>query len=308
MSNEKESSPKLRSKDFGIRDFLVDFLGALFPGLIFGVAIALTLGSTMVYLIHQSKILLLDRIPGIEDINTLDIIRYLSEGLGNYSFYIFMLVIITSYILGQFLYRKDPKDPDTASFKRVWKRLNSDQQEKWVEQLKPEENISTFTVEFPYRFLRKYLESRGLLYLTEIVPWTEEDHSFRSKTFINKLKIRLQCFHPDKTGDILKNEGHIRLMSSIWHMFRYLKQLSIGCIIINILLFALIHQTVLYLIVPLLLSVLVFLLAYIGKRGIETFFHYQRVREVYYVLETAYAAFMDNKERIIDKVNKQQLL
>lgn len=36
MSNEKESNIKLK-RDFGVSDVLVDFLGALFPGLLFSV-------------------------------------------------------------------------------------------------------------------------------------------------------------------------------------------------------------------------------------------------------------------------------
>jgi hypothetical protein len=177
---------------------------------------------------------------------------------------------------------------------------NTNQIENWVEQLKEGENLNGFVAEFPYRFLKKYLLSRGLKHLADFIPWDENNFSNRSKTFINLLKIRIQFFHPDKMGDILKNEGHVRLMSSIWHLLKYIKFISIICIILNILIFSIgliwTNETVLYLIIPSLLSTLIFLFGMLGKREIELFIHYQRVREVFYVLETAYTTSITDKD------------
>lgn len=299
MNALKESNFRIK-RDFGISDVLVDFLGALFPGLLFSVAIVLTLGSSFSYLIHQLKVIILEMNYGIENIDTFGLFQYFSKGFGSFSFYFLMLILIASYVLGQFLYRKDPKDPDTASFRRVWKKMNKEQQNKWVEQVKSDENISSFIVEFPYRFLKNYLDARGLPHLSKIIPWDENNFSTRSKTFINQLKIRINFFYPDKMGDILKNEGHVRLMSSIWHLLKYLKILSVSCLISNILIFisGLIwtNKTVLFLLIPSFFSLMIYFLGSIGKTVIESFIHYQRVREVFYVLETAYTASIENKE------------
>jgi multisubunit Na+/H+ antiporter MnhG subunit len=179
--------------------------------------------------------------------------------------------------------------------------MSPEQKGKWVEQIMEGEKISTIVVEFPYRFLKTYLTERGLDHLSKIVPWTSSTAATRSKTFINLLKIRIQFFYPDKMGDILKNEGHVRLMSSIWHLFRYLKVLVISCIImISLVIFNELYQknnaanvsniqllNLIYLGFLLLFSTL-------GKMIIETFFHYQRVREVFYVLETAYTTSITN--------------
>lgn len=299
MENNKESNLKLK-KDFGVSDVLVDFLGALFPGLLFSVSIVLTLGSTLSYFIHQLKIIILDQSAGIENIDTYGLFQLFSKSVGNFSFYFLILVLITSYVIGQFLYRKDPKDADSSSFVRVWKKMSDDQKENWVEQIKTNENINGFVVEFPYRFLKKYLVARGLSHLANIIPWDENNFSTRSKTFINLLKIRIQFFHPDKMGDILKNEGHVRLMSSIWHFLKYLKVISIICILIDIGIYIIgllwTYKTVLYLIIPFLISLFIFLFATLGKKVIESFIHYQRVREVFYVLETAYTTTIDQDE------------
>lgn len=85
MSDEKESNFRIK-RDFGISDVLVDFLGALFPGLLFSIAIFLTLGSTFSYLIHQLKIIILVENSGIENIDTFGLFQYLSKGVGSFSF------------------------------------------------------------------------------------------------------------------------------------------------------------------------------------------------------------------------------
>lgn len=300
MTEEKESIFK-RKTDLGISDILVDFLGALFPGLLFSITIVFTLGSTYFYLIHQFKTILLKANIDIEDLNIFESLKELSNGIGYISFYLLILILVVSYVLGSFLFRKDPKYPDTASFKRVLKKMTPEQKIKWVEQYtEDDKKNSDFVIEFPYRNLKAYLDARGLQHLSKFVPWDINNPDNRSKAFINRLKIRIHFFYPDKTGNILKNEGHIRLMSSLWYLCNYLKTLSLLCLSINLLTFFIglywNYTTILYFIISVFLSAFIFLFAAYGKKIIETFIHYQRVREIFYVLETAYTTTITSEE------------
>ena len=57
--------------------------------------------------------------------------------------------------------------------------------------------------------------------MAKIVPRKGEkglDH--RTKMFLNILKIRLQLAAADKCGEIVRNEAHVRMMSSVWYAAR----------------------------------------------------------------------------------------
>ena len=56
------------------------------------------------------------------------------------------------------------------------------------------------------------------------------------------------------------------------------------------------YTTIFYFIISAFLSAFIFLFATYGKKIIETFIHYQRVREIFYVLETAYTTTITSKE------------
>lgn len=298
MSDNNSTKPLKR--DFGISDFLVDFLGALFPGLLFLTLLLLTLGSTILYFFHQIKLILFMYINNLEDLNILNILENIHKISKYYAFYLLLIVLIVSYIIGQFLYRKDIKEVDTASFIQIWNKMSNEEKEGWVEKMDDNNKSTNFIIEFPYRYLKKYFEHRKLNHLATLIHWDDKDLKARSKTFINTLKIRLQFYHPDKINNIIKNEAHIRLMSSIWHLLKYIKKISLFCVIINLLIFSIgiiwIIKSIPYMLISLFLSTLIFFITLLGKREIESFFHYQRVREIFYVLETAYTASLENEE------------
>ncbi|ADQ80345.1 hypothetical protein Palpr_2209 [Paludibacter propionicigenes WB4] len=285
-------------KNFEISDFLVDFLGALCPGLLFCLAIVLTFGSTSIYLIYQIKALVSIYLPHNENINAYRFLDTFSSFVKGFSFYFALVVLVSSYVLGQFLYRKDPKDADNASYLRILKKENKKNKNwggDWVEHYKIDE-LKNCVVEYPYRYLKSYFEKRGLLHLAKIIPWDETDFTKRSKTFINLLKIRINYYRPDCMGEILKNEGHIRLMSSLWHSLRYIKTISLLCIFANILISLINLNTIQYLLIPIYCSIVVYIFAKIWKIVIESFYHYQRAREVFFVLETAYIVSLDHND------------
>ena len=100
-------------------------------------------------------------------------------------------------------------------------------------------------VQFPYQNLKKYLEIRGFDYLAKNIFWDADykDTSNesandktktvqRSKSFINKLKIRISYYFPNKTMNIIRNEAHIRLASSVWYATKYIIKTSYFCLFI----------------------------------------------------------------------------
>lgn len=177
------------------------------------------------------------------------------------------------------------------------------------------------SVEFPYSHLREYLSDRNFTDLSKKILWNRNDFGIcsdqtkgksnqslkkndsgmeqtdsRSKHFINALKIKIAIVSPIAYSPIARNEAHIRLMSSVWHMCKLsIKILLIVMGIITLKLGFLIlisDRTVSSVFTSnhiLLLAIFPLLLAsyFHALKKITKFFHYQRIREIIYVLETA---------------------
>jgi hypothetical protein len=92
---------------------------------------------------------------------------------------------------------------------------------------------------------------------------------------------------------MIKNEAHVRLSSTMWYMVSNLLSLSIiGMLILalsSIITFFVDESLSIY-IVPFMLIVLAFGFSLWVRKKIEEFLHYQRVREIVHVLETAFIA------------------
>ncbi len=133
-----------------------------------------------------------------------------------------------------------------------------------------------------------------------MIPWKGKDektHSRRTKAFINLIKIRLEFDFPEKCGNITRNEAHIRLMSSMWYMSCYLQRieilsflLSIGALVVGGICYLPWIEVCAYCWSPLICSTFIIIGMWLMRLIIEKFLHYQRVREIVYVLETAYYA------------------
>lgn len=78
--------------------------------------------------------------------------------------------------------------------------------------------------DFPYMSYYKYLLKRRLFNLLKYADWTTS--SARTKNHINKYKIDLQLHVPNAYAVIIKNESHIRMASSSWHVARVIRNLS----------------------------------------------------------------------------------
>ena len=140
--------------------------------------------------------------------------------------------------------------------------------------------------QFPYKHMHQYLKHRGLANLAKLVKW-ENKPPYRTKAFINLLKVRLKFAFPDKCGYITRNEAHVRLMSSMWYMSRSLQLLAIIGLILVVYAICRIDSARGIYFLALIFSLLILVGTLLARHTIERFFHYQRVREIIYVLATA---------------------
>jgi hypothetical protein len=171
-------------------------------------------------------------------------------------------------------------------------------------------------VHFPYSNLHQYLLKRKLSHLAQMVPdWSREEEVRRrnsanslekqtsddalqpdskggvgrTKQFINLLKVRLEFMFPERYGVIARNEAHVRLMSSVWYCARTLIIASTLGVLLGVAAnwpqvgrAGFQHIELFLLPVAILLTARIFV-----QDTIERVFHYQRIREIFFVLETA---------------------
>ncbi|MBQ9312125.1 MAG: hypothetical protein IJ213_03665 [Bacteroidales bacterium] len=145
--------------------------------------------------------------------------------------------------------------------------------------------------EFPYECYKKFLKRRHEDDLmTKDIEWNTDGS--RTKNKINKIKLDVQLFAPESYPIINKNESQIRMSSSTYHITNPLIFITIISffIILSVtytdfkteqeycyLMFFRHHLTILC---PILM---LFLILYI-KRCVIKYIHYQRVREIHYLL------------------------
>jgi hypothetical protein len=289
-----------------IRELIVDFLGSLVPGLVFtAIAITVFIWPTVSLLAVISQLREVSANTG-----PLSLAEPAAKVLNSVWIEILLFTLMVSYVVGHLFYRQDPKEPDKKSFNRVKesfsKREDEDGAKNWVVQ---EDKYC----EFPYPNLKGYLKFRGLSHLAELVPWEgwdfkDNNRVQRTKNFINIMKIRLDFHFPDKYVTIARNEAHVRLMSSTWYMSKLLRGLSISAFLVALaaLLMAWsIKSSSRYPIIityslPVAFTFFMILAMNWIKSTIEAFLHYQRVREVIFVLETVYTAFQKEPQLIRD--------
>ena len=288
--------PEIRAR-FAVQDFLVDLLGGLVPGLLFLLGLAFSVLPVIMFTLSA----ILDS-PylnfGSLAVRALEASKETPNTIWIAGFFVLLAI---AYVVGHLFYRRGPRRPDQESFRRITKGLSGD-----AEKLRSEFGCSSYDeCEFPYPFLDRYLQRRGHDHLLPFVRW-EGGNSLRSKTYINLLKIRLRYFHPEKCSEVIKNEAHVRLSSSTWHVARAMRICSL--VAIGVLLLALFRLPFLEgaasdawirsMLVALMMPASVLVLALFGKRQIENILHYQRMREVFFVLETSYIAFREQPEQL----------
>jgi hypothetical protein len=250
--SDSGDTPSLTSVAGVIREFFVDFLGSLVPGFLF-VSLSTPLLLWLLWLFRES-ITLLNRSP-IPVMQPLEIITSFHVELA-------ITIFVFAYVLGSVFFRQDPKVPDQESAAHVLEKITDINEvkrlviqpptEEWEQIQKeltgrsPGEKLFTEKQaekwasgeggQYPYSHLKQYLETRGLGHLACYVKWDWNEkkgsqegqrdlRNLRSKMFINVLKIRLQYSVPEKCGEIVRNEAHVRMMSSVWYACKALQKL-----------------------------------------------------------------------------------
>lgn len=159
--------------------------------------------------------------------------------------------------------------------------------------------------DFPYMSYYKYLLKRQQNHLLPYVKWTTGAQ--RTKNQLNIYKIQLQLAMPFEYSIIAKNESHIRMASSSWHVARVIRTLAVIMLIITISLAAatiwieiandlLCHHIIRWMPVlsgpqdgNLLLAIIfpIITLSFTSylNRAVPRFIHYQRLREIFHTLE-----------------------
>ncbi len=280
-----------------MHEYFIDFLGGLVPGILFLVGNSFILfPSVYAFYCSLSNIQSVKSfIPFIKDFlvatkDTPSAIWLIS----------FIVLFFLAYTIGHLFYRHDPNEPDKKSFLRLAKKNKYENDEKLKEELASDMNPSNY--QFPYTYYDEYLKKRKLDYLLPFVLWKGE----RSKAFINLLKTRLMYYRMDKCGTIIRNEAHVRMASSTWYVSRFLALfglfgflLSLLSLIISVNVtkqFETFSQGLSWYLVFLILPLLVSLFSYYFYTTILNFLHYQRLREVFIVLDTYCTAFQENPD------------
>lgn len=142
--------------------------------------------------------------------------------------------------------------------------------------------------EFPYLNYYKYLLRRNLTKLVRHIDWATVEE--RSKNKINSMKIRIQIFANEAYAMINKNESHIRMSSSTWHITKILIIVTLaGSVFFTLPLINMINEchchaaTEQYFATA--LPILAFLMVAYIRYKIPRYIHYQRLREIQYTLQ-----------------------
>ncbi|MCW5205847.1 hypothetical protein VU08_02795, partial [Desulfobulbus sp. F5] len=320
---------KLESPD-NLKDFLlplVEFFGILVPGVIFMIslvpaimiplAIAFEMINSQIKQAHSHTDILSGGRIFYNDIAKY-IFIFTKEG---FSSIYGLLFLIISYVVGYIFFRQDIKVPDRKSFEKTPQKYKTTGPIllKPVKKLclidyyyckcrgiypQSAEDVDKYEdcAEFPYGDLKSYLNKRGLYHLSNMIRWggsNEDNYKYKTKHFVNILKIRLEFLFPRQYVKIQKNKAHVRLMSSIWYVSDTMIDISsvllatglFSCFVIIIsstLVEKSLHAEIfLYIISPIFAVYLVY--KYI-KSKIENLLHHQRIRELIYILESAYFA------------------
>jgi hypothetical protein len=302
-----------------IREYLSDILGAFIPGVYF----SFHLFGSMALLWAAMRYLSWDDIAAVINSN-----KAILSHVAPFAAFAFCLF---SYIIGSVFCRKDIKQPDLASARLTYRNTDSKDRKGLDFDVVPNDpprndnpprktlwaflkkiagrctqpfKRKKYLVDFPYLYLKRYLEHRNYKDLASRIPWDgDNDATFnrRSKTFINRLKSRINHYAPEEMPVIEKNEAHIRLMNSLWYAAKSIKNI---CLLIFPLIFALHTRNKVISVLKFIFLggggfkdnfafflvffslVQLFIALYI-RRSIKQYFHYMRDREIMFILEIA---------------------
>jgi hypothetical protein len=127
--------------------------------------------------------------------------------------------------------------------------------------------------------------------------------------FINILKIRIVSLYPQMSRDIIRNEAHVRLATSVWYASTSL--LWLASIVVGVVGGAVVwcqgapNGTASMLFGPASYALLLLFFCVVMRHHLRKCIHYMRVREVIYVLEAAHLAEdVGGKKLFVDLLDK----
>ena len=310
---------------FLVQDFYIELLGAFIPGFLF----VISMTFVIVYFYYY---ITLGHYPFEGRIG-----QAVSHGG------VWLFFVCLSYAFGSIFYRMPPKRVDNISCFRHWVNSQGEERKRLAVQYETKEDLkglfpSEFPIvflscafryyfiekrikekldglsnggvkfDYPYPDLRIYLLSRGFCHLLPFVPWCANSGKApeeRSKHMLNIIKQRIRSRGDDSMIlDMIRNEGQIRLLSSLWFVFLVMRKILWIALVAGAVLMA--AQLVSAEIFGNGLSAFVeqgkfwkiqcFILAMFFGVGMCTWFKWQieasinyvRVREVVMILESAY--------------------
>jgi len=285
-----------------LHDLYIELLGSLVPGLftviVGGTALLLALST-----LHNFSLGSPMMPNGFS--------QWIGPVVGGIHWEFSTVILVSAYIIGAVFFRQDPKRPDTASALYNWIRSSNDERRGLAVQGSPSQDQMPYLqrwlayvfakhyskklgldTQFPYPHLRCYLKTRGLTHLSPLVPWCpekQETKGYRSKMFINLFKVRLLACFPEMSREIIRNEAHVRLATSLWYACGCLKWMAL--ILLPVILPTFLKsemRSTSFLSTAFTGLLLGFCL--VMRYQLRKCIHYMRVREVVYVLETGYLA------------------
>lgn len=238
---------------FLVQDFYIELLGAFIPGFLFVI-------STAFVVVYFYYYVTLGHYPFEGRIG-----QAVSHGG------VWLFFVCLSYAFGSIFYRMPPKRVDSISYFRHWATSPTVERRRLAVQydtkddpvgLFPQELAINFfacafgyhfiekrTMEmleklsgnvkydYPYPSLRVYLLSRGFSHLVTFVPWCANSGvqpEERSKHMLNIIKQRIRSFGDDNMIlDMIRNEGQIRLLSSLWFVFLVMRKILVVAVLIG---------------------------------------------------------------------------
>jgi hypothetical protein len=286
------------AKRVALEEFFIDFFAALAPGCAFLVLLILAYSTPLAAL--ADVLAAYTAVGGATGVVRPLVAQQLS-GLATASaaawIALSVVFLLLSYVVGLLLYRLDPEEPDKASWRTLSKLIDKAEHEHRLAATSEPE------CRYPYPHMKEYLARRGMDHLDRFVPVRMNGGDQRgSKSHVHALKIRLRYFYPERVGQLIRIESHIRLNASLWHAARVLRGLAICAAVLALapaVAFALqpaatMWPLPLYLLLPVVDPVVVLILSIVCMKAVQRSLHYQRVRELVVLYELAYVAFRNS--------------
>ena len=286
------------------QEYFVDILGGLVPGILF------LIGNS--FIIFPSIYALNASIRGGNTgdsffVHLKNILNSTQNTPSTIWIVSFIVIFFLAYTIGHLFYRHDPNKPDRRSFRRLVRKYGLEDNIEGMKMELASDDDPTHC-QFPYSYYDRYLEKRGFDYLIPLVVWKSNnkkgENDIRSKCWINLYKTRLMYYHQDKCGTIIRNEAHVRLASSTWYVSYFLiwfglfgLAISISAVFLSIFYsnqFNEIIPAISWYAIPILIPFMVSAFSFYFYWTILDFLHYQRLREIFIVLDTYYVAYKQN--------------